>query len=104
MNHIFLVFYVTHPDEASARRISEALLQDRLVACANIFPISSVYWWEGAVVQEGEWVSILKTKLSLEDKVEAAISEIHSYDTPCIMRFELRSNAAYQQWIEESTL
>ena len=103
MDNTFLVFYVTHPDEATARRISDALLQDRLVACANIFPISSAYWWGGTIAQEGEWVSILKTRLSLEHKLEAAIANIHPYDTPCIMRFELRANAAYQKWIVEST-
>lgn len=99
----FLVFYVTHPDEATAMRISDALLQDRLVACANVFPMSSAYWWEGAIAREGEWVSILKTRLALEELVEAAITNIHPYQTPCLMRFEVRANKAYSQWIEEST-
>lgn len=103
MNDSFLVFYVTHPDEATARQISEALLHDRLVACANIFPMSSAYWWEGAIAREGEWVSILKTRLSLEQTVEAAIAQMHPYQTPCLMRFEARANRPYCQWIEEST-
>ncbi|MDO8365700.1 MAG: divalent-cation tolerance protein CutA [Saprospiraceae bacterium] len=96
----FLVFYVTYPDEAAARRISESLVEQRLAACANIFPIQSVYWWEGAVQQEGEWVSILKTRLGLEDELEKAIETLHPYAAPCIMRFEARANAAYEAWIE----
>lgn len=99
----FLVFYTTYPDEITARSITAQLLNQRLIACANIFPIQSAYWWEGAVQQEGEWVAVLKTRLSLEQAVEAALLEIHPYETPCIMRFETRANAAYAQWIEEST-
>ena len=104
MANTFLVFYVTHPDEATARRVSDALLQDRLVACANIFPMASAYWWEGTVVQEGEWVSVLKTRLSLEAAVEAAILRVHPYEVACVMRFEVRGNEGYVGWIEESTV
>ena len=99
----FLVFYTTYPDENTARSIAAQLLNQRLIACANIFPIQSAYWWEGALQQEGEWVAVLKTRLALEQAVEAALLEIHPYETPCIMRFETRANAAYAQWIEEST-
>jgi periplasmic divalent cation tolerance protein len=43
----FLMFYVTHADEAAARRLADQLLERRLIACANIHPVSSAYWWEG---------------------------------------------------------
>lgn len=99
----FLVFYVTHPDEATARQVSDKLLDRKLIACANIFPMTSAYWWEGAVQREGEWVSILKTRIGLELAVEQAIMKLHPYQVPCIMRFEARANAAYQRWIFENT-
>ncbi|MBC7775339.1 MAG: divalent-cation tolerance protein CutA [Phycisphaerae bacterium] len=99
----FLVFYVTYPDEATARRISESLVARRLAACANVFPIQSVYWWEGTIQHEGEWVSILKTRVDLESDVENAIEALHPYEVPCIMRFEGWANEAYEKWIEEST-
>ena len=103
MANTFLVFYVTHPDEATARLVSDALLQERLIACANIFPMSSAYWWEGMIAREGEWVSILKTRLSLEAAVEEAILRVHPYQVACVMRFEVRGNLGYLGWIEGST-
>ncbi len=103
MADAFLLFYVTHPDEATAKRIAGELLDARLIACANIFPIASAYWWEGAITGANEWVSVLKTRLSLEKTLEQSISNIHPYTTPCIMRFEVRANRAYLDWIEEST-
>jgi periplasmic divalent cation tolerance protein len=99
---MFLIFYVTHPDEATARRISESLVERRLAACANVFPIQSAYWWQGGFQREGEWVSILKTSLALESALESAILESHPYETPCITRWEARANAAYEKWVDES--
>ena len=98
----FLTFYITHPDEATARRIAGHLVEERWAACANIFPVSSAYHWEGAVQHDTEWVSILKTSLVLEQALETEIQRLHPYEVPCIMRFETRANAAYEQWIQDS--
>lgn len=95
----FLLFYITHPDEKSARDLSERLLDKRLVACANIFPITSAYWWQGAIRHEGEWVSVVKTRRELESAVEEEVQKNHLYEVPCILRFEARANAAYEEWI-----
>ena len=99
----FLLFYVTHPNEETARRIAGEVVQKRLAACANIFPISSVYWWDGAIQQENEWVSILKTRIDLEQALEACIRDLHPYEVPCILRHEVRANADYEQWIAAAT-
>jgi periplasmic divalent cation tolerance protein len=99
----FLIFYVTHPDERTAHDISAHLLDKRLIACANIFPIQSAYWWSGAVQREGEWASILKTQTALEAELEAALYALHPYEIPCFMRFEARANGEYEHWIEAST-
>jgi periplasmic divalent cation tolerance protein len=98
-----LIFYITHPDEKTARAIADQLLEQRLIACANIFPITSAYTWQGAVQHEGEWVSLLKTRNSLEMDVEKAISALHPYEVPCLVRWEVRANAAYEAWIDEQT-
>lgn len=98
----FLIFYITYPDEATAQRISNQMVERRLAACANSFPIQSAYWWQGDVQREGEWVTILKTPLELENALEKAILAVHPYETPCIMRLEARANAAYEQWVEVS--
>jgi periplasmic divalent cation tolerance protein len=98
----FTLLYVTHPDEKTAREISERLLDERLIACANTFSIASGYWWNGAVQREGEWVTLLKTTASAWPSVEKRVLELHPYDTPCVMKMEVSANAAYEAWIEES--
>jgi periplasmic divalent cation tolerance protein len=99
----FLTFCITHPDEATAQRIGAEMVSRRLAACANIFPVKSAYWWEGAMQQDSEWVSVLKTRTGLEEMLEAAITAIHPYETPCILRLEVRANRAYEDWITAST-
>lgn len=103
INRSILVFYVIHPDEETASRIAGSLTADRLIACANIFPVKSMYEWEGAPVRDSEWVSILKTGIGRENEVENAIVGQHPYTVPCIIRYEARVNAAYADWIEACT-
>ena len=98
----FLVFYTTHPDKATAEQIGQQILELKLAACANIFPVQSTFWWQTALQQDAEWVCILKTTLALEDALETALMEAHPYQTPCILRFEARANAQYEDWIHSS--
>ncbi|MFN0015616.1 MAG: divalent-cation tolerance protein CutA [Saprospiraceae bacterium] len=99
----FLIFYITHPDEETARRIGTQLVEKRLAACVNVFPVSSAYWWDSTVHLDNEWVSVLKTRIELEAELEASVRHAHPYDVPCILRFEARANADYEQWIRDST-
>lgn len=99
----FLTFYITCPNEAAARQIGTEIVQQKLAACANFFPIASTYFWDGNLVQDNEWVCLLKTIPGLETAVEKAVAAMHPYDIPCIMRFETRANAAYENWIVSST-
>jgi periplasmic divalent cation tolerance protein len=96
-----LLFYVTHPNEAIAQEITSKMLEQKLVACANTFPINSFYPWQGAVQNDNEWVTIFKTRPELEGRVEEALAAMHPYDTPCFIRWEVRANEKYEQWINE---
>lgn len=97
----FLIFYVTCPSEQAAKDIAAHLLEKKLIACANIFPIQSSYRWEGSIQHDDEWVCMLKSTLALEAIVEKEINSIHPYQVPCIMRYEGRANADYTKWIHD---
>jgi periplasmic divalent cation tolerance protein len=47
---------------------------------------------------------VVKTRLDLEAKLEAAVQKIHPYEVPCILRFEVRANEAYEDWIISETV
>ncbi len=96
--------YVTAPDEATAVRLARALLERRLVACANVLPARSLYWWEGRIEEAPETVMFLKTRRALTDAVAAAVRELHPYDLPCVVGFPIeRASPAYAAWVRSET-
>ncbi|QDH36037.1 divalent-cation tolerance protein CutA [Porphyrobacter sp. YT40] len=74
------------PDTESARAAADALLDDRLIACANILPgIESRFVWDGARAVGNEVGVLFKTTSErLEDVVER-LGELHPYDTPAVI-------------------
>ena len=95
----FIIIYVTHPNEDSAAKLSNYLIENKFVACANIFPIKSAYWWKGNLESEDEYVSILKTIPENWESLKSKVEEIHPYEVPCIMKIEVEANEKYEEWI-----
>ena len=45
--------FITTAENEEAQKIANALLEKRLIACANIVKeISSSYWWKGKIEKE----------------------------------------------------
>lgn len=51
-----------------------------------------------------EWVSLLKTAPYLVRMLQKSIEDQHSYETPCIVRWEVNANEAYENWVLSSVL
>ncbi|HHB77627.1 MAG TPA: divalent-cation tolerance protein CutA [Saprospiraceae bacterium] len=98
----FIAVYITNDSKESAQRLADTLLADRLIACANIFPISASYHWMGDIAQENEWVALVKTTKTNWIRLKEKVSQIHPYDIPCIMKIDVEANEAYEQWIRQS--
>ena len=90
--------YVTCKDKGEAEKISVYLLRKRLIACANIFPIKSMYWWNNKIVNDNENVIIAKTNNKNFSKVAAEVKKMHSYEIPCILKVNATANKEYEKW------
>jgi periplasmic divalent cation tolerance protein len=77
------------PDRDSARAAADALLDDQLIACANILgAIESRFVWDGARATGGEVGVLFKTTTErLEDVVER-LAALYPYDTPAIIGWQ----------------
>ena len=72
-------------DEASAADAAGTLLDEGLVACANILPpMRSLYVWQGQRGEARECAALFKTAAPLLDAAVARLAAIHPYDTPAI--------------------
>ena len=100
----FLTVYVTCKDGEVAKKIASHMLEKRLVACANMFPVKSMYWWEGEIEKEDEVALVMKTQLAHKDSIVKEVLTLHSYDVPCVEFFDIRDgNPDYLEWIKKET-
>ena len=81
--------YVTCKDKKEAEKLAKILLEKKLIACANIHPISSLYRWKGKIEHSKEYAMILKTKKNMFDEIKDEIKKNHSYDVPCICSWNI---------------
>jgi periplasmic divalent cation tolerance protein len=97
--------YITAKDREQAQQIGRILVEERIVACVNIFDnMQSIYWWQGAICEDSEAVLIAKTRQSLFDRLTQRVKELHSYSTPCIVSFPIENgNPDYLKWLENET-
>jgi periplasmic divalent cation tolerance protein len=95
------LIYITTKNKPEAKKISKHLLNKKLIACANIHPVESMYWWKGKIEEDKEIVIIAKTTEQNFKKVETEIKKLHSYDIPCILRIPTESNKEYQDWVDK---
>ncbi|MBC7907856.1 MAG: divalent-cation tolerance protein CutA [Rhodospirillaceae bacterium] len=101
----FRLIYITVPNRDDALSLARILVEERLVACANVLgSITSVYWWDGKVNEEAEVALIAKTRATLVDAVIARVKQAHSYDCPCVVSLPIETgNPAFLQWVSAET-
>ena len=95
----------TFPDKTAAKRAAKMLVEQRLAACVQMFPLDSVYLWKGEICEDGEMMLFIKSRTELFDKVSAAIREVHPYEVPEIVQVPITDGLPeYLQWIGACTI
>ncbi len=99
----YIVLFITTATVEEAHRISKVLLEHRKVACVNIVPkVSSFFWWQDKIDSAQESLLIAKTKASQLNESVRLVKEIHSYDIPEIIAVPIvGGNQEYLQWIDK---
>src|SRR3989338_6640885 len=100
-----IVILVTAKDEDQAKRIAEKLVEEKLVACANIVPgIQSIFRWKGKVDSAKEVLLVLKSRRRHFPSIVKAVKALHSYDVPEVIALPIvEGNKDYLNWLTEST-
>jgi len=100
-----IAVFTNLPDHESAMRIAQALIEERLAACINVFPeCMSVYRWKEAVEAAREVPVMIKTRQALYGKVEAAIRRLHPYELPEVVAVPVvRGLPEYLEWVAAET-
>ncbi len=100
----FLVVLTTWPDAEKARAAATTLVEESLIACANIIPgVESIYRWEGKLETSAEVLMVLKTTAARYGALQSRIKELHSYEVPEIVALPIANGLPqYLSWVESN--
>ncbi|MFM7313612.1 MAG: divalent-cation tolerance protein CutA [Cyanobium sp.] len=94
----------TLPERQQAVDLSRHLVERRLVACAQMEAIESLYLWEGQLQQDLEIRLTLKTEERHFEAIQAAILSLHPYAIPALHAVRLdRVHGGFADWIRATT-
>lgn len=97
------VVLTTTSSEQEALRLAHALIEAKLIACAQIMaPMQSIYYWEGRIEQTTEYGLVLKTAPEQISALEAELTALHSYAVPELVILEATASKAYEAWMVEN--
>ena len=87
-----------------ARKVCRFLVQEKIVACAQIVPwIESIYLWNKQLETEQETKVVLKTHAQSYERVREVIMQNTKYELPEITWVEIAGgNEEYMKWLEDS--
>ncbi len=97
-----LIVFSTFADEESAARVARALVEERLIACANLLPgARSIYRWQEAVEDAREVVVLMKTRKQDWTALLSRLHELHPYQTPECVAVRIAAGAPrYMEWLD----
>jgi len=100
----YVVVIVTVANRDEAVKIVRSLLEERLIACANIVgPISSIFWWKGKIEEASEFLVFMKSHENHFERLSERIMEIHSYEVPEILALPIiKGSPSYLKWLSNS--
>ena len=98
----YLIVLMTSSNKEEAIKIVRTLLEERLIACANMIdPVSSFFWWKEKIEEENETLVIMKSHQELFKKLSKRVKELHSYDIPEILAIPITEGSqSYLNWMK----
>lgn len=101
MQNTYIIVMVTTDSKQEAEKIAQILLNQRLIACANIIgPVSSLFHWSGKSERSEEYLMLLKSRKDLFEKLAETVNTLHSYELPEILVIPVVDGSeAYLDWL-----
>ena len=100
----YLVAFSTTDSEEEAGKIAKTLVEEGFVAGINIVSnLRSIYKWQGEICDKKEFLLIMKTTLSNENRLKVRLKELHHYETPELIFIPITDGLPdYLNWLEEN--
>ncbi len=101
MEKAYIIVMVTTASKQEAEKIAQRVLNERLIACANIIgPVSSLFHWSGKIEKAEEYLIFMKSRKDLFEKLAENVKALHSYQVPEIIVLPVIGGLkAYLDWL-----
>jgi periplasmic divalent cation tolerance protein len=101
LQNTYVIVMVTTSSKKEAEKIAQHLLNERLIACANIIgPVCSLFHWSGKMEKTEEYLIIMKSRKDLFEKLAETVKALHSYEVPEILILPIVDGSkAYLDWL-----
>ncbi len=98
-----IVIYITAKNKEQAITLAKTLLEERLIACANLIESTSLYHWNGELQNTPECILIAKSTDRHMDCITARVTALHDYECPCIVAWPITSgHLPFLEWVHQS--
>jgi periplasmic divalent cation tolerance protein len=96
------VVLVTVASSEEGEAIARSLIEAKLAGCVNMFPLSSMYLWQGKIQRDQEYQLLIKTDLGKFNELRERVTVLHSYEVPEIIAIPIMIGSdSYLKWLGE---
>ncbi|MFW3344896.1 divalent-cation tolerance protein CutA [Aliarcobacter butzleri] len=100
-----IIIQTTCSSEEEAQNIAKILIEEKFAACVQLSQIKSFYNWDNQFCSDKETLLNIKTRKKHFKKIKSKIKELHSYDVPEIIQFDIsKSSKKYLKFIKDNTI
>lgn len=96
--------YTSFANEADAARVTRVLIEERLIACANLVPgARSLYRWQNEIQDTHEVLCIMKTRKQDWTVLLSRLHDLHPYEVPECVAVRIAAGAPrYMEWLDSA--
>jgi periplasmic divalent cation tolerance protein len=94
--------YTTCKTVEEAKELGSLIINKKIGACVDFWPVSSCYDWKGSFQCVEQAMLLITTFEAKLEEVNQIISENHTYSVPLIAGVDVRRiNHPYKEWMME---
>ena len=100
-----ILIYSTFPSKEQAEMAAQSLLDERLVAGANLWPLESHFRWQGRIEQRQECAALFQAERRFYKRIEARLKQLHPDTVPQIVMWRIKDGSEpFLKWIMDETV
>jgi len=87
-----------------AEKTANHLIDKKLAACVELYPVTNFYMWKGEKIKAQEISGVIKTNDGMFEKIKEELEKVLPYEIPQIIKFEGAANEKYLEWVKSLVL